>query len=146
MLDVQHSYLITRAGAFRCALPLSHVREVMRILPVKTVMGANSAVLGAAVVRGAALPVVSLPAMLGQTSGNESRFVVLRTAERDCVLAVDAVEHISALDDGAFEPLPKLLQGIDAAEAVAALDRELILTLSIAWVAAILPPGQEASV
>lgn len=137
------SYLLVRAGTFRCALPLECVREVTRPLPLSSSGCLPPAVLGASIVRGNALPVVSLPALLGLPVGNETRFVVVATSGRDCVLAVDAIERITSLDHHRFEPLPRLLQGIEAAQTIAAVDRDLIVMLDLALVETVLPPVED---
>lgn len=144
MFHSPDSHLIVRAGTLRCALPLGSVREVMRPLLLQSANGLAPAVLGISIVRGDALPVVSLPGMLGQQSGLQTRFVVVRTPRRDCVLAVDGIEGIAAIDGQQFEPMSKLLQGIEAAETIAALDRNLIVTLNMALVAAVLPQEKTA--
>ena len=96
----------------------------MRPLPLCSAAGLPNAVLGAAMVRGSVTPVVSLPILLGQPGGSESRFVAIHTSTRDCVLAVDAVEQIGQMAADSFQPLPPLLEGIQAAQGVAAADRD----------------------
>lgn len=140
MEPTSDSYLIVQAGSLRCALPLSQVGEVMRPLPVKHAEGLPPGVLGAAVVRGRALPVVSLPVLLRQSGAEETRFVVLHTPGCDCILSVGAVEAIAAIEPAAWEQLPKLLERLDAAAAIAASDQDLIVSLDTARILAILPP------
>jgi chemotaxis signal transduction protein len=86
---------------------------------------------------------VSLKTILGQPGGAESRFVVVRTPDRDCVLAVDSVETIASIDERGFSPLPSLLHGIEAARAIAAADRDLMVTLDLAMVASMLPAADK---
>lgn len=136
-------FLIVRAGSLRCALPLSRVGEVMRPLPVKAARGAGPGVLGAAVVRGEPLAVVSLSELLQQAGGQATRFVVVRTPGRACVLAVEAVEAIAPLEDSAWQKLPKLLQNLDTADEIAAMDEELVVTLNLGRVLEKLPPAAE---
>ncbi len=140
MHDLEQSYLLVRAGAFRCALPLRVVKAVMRPLPLRSASSLSAAVLGVTTFRGAFAPVVSLPILLGQPAGCESRFVALVTGGgRDCVLAVDAVEQIGKLQDASFQPLPPLLQGMSAAQAVVAADPDFALTLNLGLVENLLP-------
>jgi purine-binding chemotaxis protein CheW len=138
------TFLIVRAGALRCALPLSQVREVMRLLPIKAADGLLPGVLGATVVRGNPLPVVGLPQLLKQSSANVSRFVVVTTLGRECVLAVDHVEAISSLEEAEWQRMPNLLQQISSADEIAAVDRDLIVTLDMGRLMAALPEPEAA--
>ena len=56
--------LAMRAGDRVCAVPLAHVSEVMRPLPIEPLAGAPPFVPGLAIVRGKATPVVDLTAVL----------------------------------------------------------------------------------
>jgi purine-binding chemotaxis protein CheW len=127
------SHLVARVGDKRVALRLAHVVEVMRPLPVATLGGTPPFVLGAAVVRGSAVPVVDARALLGEgpASTRDARFVSVRVGDRRAVLAVDAVLGVRALDDVSVGQMPPILR--DASEGVpellGALDRDLLLVL-----------------
>lgn len=136
------SFLILRAGALRCALPVSAVREVMRPLPIEAAYGLLPGVLGATIVRGKPVPVVSLDRLLHQPEEAPTRFVVVRTPGRDCVLACTAVESIMRLDGREWQKLPNLLQSLRAAGQIAAADGDLVVTLEMGRV---LPPLEEVS-
>src|SRR5205809_310773 len=56
-----------RSGA--CALPLMHVIETMRPLPIEPMACALSFVRGISIIRGAPTPVVDLGALLGTSDG-----------------------------------------------------------------------------
>ncbi|HEY6005476.1 MAG TPA: chemotaxis protein CheW [Anaeromyxobacter sp.] len=130
------SYLVSHAGGKRLALPLADVIEVMRPLPVSRLEGAPEFVLGAAVVRGAPVPVIDAGALVGAAPGGRtpSRLVSLRVGTRRAALAVDELIGIHALDASELEAVPPLLRGVaaGAADAVAALDEELVLVLASA--------------
>jgi len=128
------SGLVVTAGARACALPIEHVVETMRPLPVEPMPGAPKFVLGLATVRGAPLPVVGLSALLGVASPRTpTRFVTVRVAARSVSLAVDAVEGVVALDRAKFEALPPLVRDAgDAIEALAPLDDRFLLVLRAA--------------
>jgi purine-binding chemotaxis protein CheW len=126
------SHLVARAGEKRLALRLGDVVEVMRPLPVSTLAGTPSFVLGAAVVRGSAVPVIDARALLGERPGSspDARFVSLRTGERRAVLAVDAVLGVRTLDADSVPEMPPLLQaGEGVSQRLGALDRDLLLVL-----------------
>lgn len=130
------SYLVSRAGGKRLALPLADVIEVMRPLPVSRLEGAPEFVLGAAVVRGSPVPVIDAGALLGAApeARTPSRLVSLRVGARRAALAVEELLGIHALDASELEVVPPLLRGVasGAAEAVAALDEELLVVLGSA--------------
>lgn len=123
---------MVRAGALRCALPLAMVREVMRRQPLARAENLAPGVLGVSVVRGEAVPVVSLGSLLEQPPEAESRFVVVRTPGKDCVLAVSAVESIVRIEPDRWQQMPKLLRRLSFAEEIAAADQDLIVTLDTA--------------
>jgi purine-binding chemotaxis protein CheW len=115
------------------ALALSDVAEVMRPLRVSSVEGAPPFVLGVGVVRGTPVPVIDARLLLGEPSspGPAGRWISLRLGSRRAALAVDDVLGTRTLDDATLETMPPLLRSAapGAAEAVAALDDELILVM-----------------
>ncbi len=136
--------LALRTRRYACAMPLAHIVEVMRPLPVEPLAGAPAGVAGLAIIRGRATPVVDLAALLddGATaSGGSARFVTLRIGARSIALLVEAVLSVRALARVQFEELPPLWQGAHppAVAALGALDRELFLVLE----AARLLPGHD---
>ena len=56
--------LVVTAGALDCGIPLSHVAEIMRPLPIEPIAGMPHFVRGIALIRGAPTPVVNLMAIL----------------------------------------------------------------------------------
>ncbi len=126
------TYLLVRAGEKLVALALTDVIETMRPLPVSALDGAPTFVLGAAVVRGAPVPVVDARALLGEdrVARPPGRFVSLRQGARRAALAVDDVLGVRTLG-AELGALPPLLQGVAAglADAVAAIDEQLLLVL-----------------
>jgi purine-binding chemotaxis protein CheW len=146
LVQLEHkteTFLVVRSGDLRCALPLSQVREIMRPLPVNAAEGLPPGVLGISLVRGVPLPVVSLASLLRQPGGQESRFVVVRTPGRDCVLAVDEVNSITDFEAHAWQQMPKLLQRIAFAAEIAAADEDIVVTLDTGRIVAEFPPQQE---
>lgn len=133
------TFLLVDAGALRCALPLSLVREVMRPLPLRLIDGLGPAVLGAAIVRGIPLPVLSLPLLLGQTPSAAGRFVVFSAGEKDCVLAVDAVRQIASIHGEQWRQKPRLLDRVEFADRLAVEDHDLIASLDTARLLAEIP-------
>jgi purine-binding chemotaxis protein CheW len=117
------------------ALPLERVIETMRPLPVRPIEGVPAPVLGLAVVRGAAIPVIDAARLLGQASTSPpQRFVTLRVGERAAALAVHGVRGICALRESQLRALPPLLSQADGGgvRAMAMLDDALVLVLESA--------------
>jgi purine-binding chemotaxis protein CheW len=114
-----------------CALPLEHVEETMRPLPVEAIAGVPSYVLGVSIIRGVPVPVVDTAGLISAEPGLPSRFVTIRAGRRHVALAVDAVLEIRPLPAEWLAELPPLL-GPDRADAIAALgslDARLLVVL-----------------
>lgn len=124
-------HLVCTAGGRRCALPIGHVVETMRPLPVEAVAGAPEFVAGLALIRGAPTPVVVLGCLLGATAASSwGRFVLVTAGARRVALAVDAVLGVRELDAAALQALPPLFEeGAGAIASVAALDGELLVVI-----------------
>ena len=123
--------LVCRVSSRFCALPLMHIREVMRPLPIEAIAGVRPPVRGVAIVRGAPVPVLDLSHLLSGREAQPQRFVTLRLGERSVALAVDAVVGIRTIPPNASQELPPLLRDADG-EAIArigTLDAELLVVL-----------------
>ena len=122
--------LLVRAAGRLCAVPIAHVVEVMRALPVEPIPGAPSFVPGLAIIRGAPMPVVDLGLVTGGRSAS-GRFVTLRLGDRRAALAVDAVVGVRTVDARLLQTLPPLLRdaGAEVVDTVGVLDGELLVAL-----------------
>jgi purine-binding chemotaxis protein CheW len=131
----QMAVLLCRSGGRTCAIPLQHVGETMRALPIDPVPDLPACVAGAAMVRGAVTPVLDLGCLIGANpdtrTGAGRYFVSLRIGGRQAALAVDAVLGVASLGAGELEQTPPLLAaGAEAAVgAIAARDAALLLVL-----------------
>jgi purine-binding chemotaxis protein CheW len=128
--------LVVEAGGLRAGIPLSHVREIMRPLPIAALALAPAFVLGLSVIRGASVPVVDLGSVLGRGAHEDSlgRFVSILVDGRAIALAVHAVTGILALESGAASALPPLLSHAagEVVEELALNDAALLLVLRTA--------------
>lgn len=126
--------VLARAGALICALPVLSVSETMRALPIRPARGGIPFVLGVAVIRGAALPVLDLAAFLGAGAGSGQRFVVVRAGPRQLALSVDEVLGVSRLEASTLERAPPLLDRALAehVEGLGALDHHVVVLLRAA--------------
>jgi purine-binding chemotaxis protein CheW len=132
----QRLSLLCRVSAHLCALPLEHVVETMRPLPVEIVGSAPEFVSGLSIVRGVPLPVVDTGSLLGAGESRPTRFVTVKAGKRFVMLAVDAVLGLRAIPPDSLQELPPLL-GDARAElitAIGAIDSELLLVLRTARV------------
>ena len=128
--------LLVRVAGVLCALPLAEVVETMRPLPVEPLADAPDFILGMACIRGAAVPVVRLPALFqGDHHGDPlTRFVTLRVGQRCIALAVQSIAGVADLDEQVFGSLPPLLQSArtEFVQAMGTLDAEFLVTLNTA--------------
>jgi purine-binding chemotaxis protein CheW len=135
-------YLICRSDDKLCALPLRHVAETMRALPIEALPAMPEFLLGAAIVRGEVMPVVDAAALLstdGKRRGLVSRFITLKLGtehdgDRRIALAVDAVLGVRMLERNIASGIAPLLSDAQQRliDAVAMLDSELLLVLQAA--------------
>src|SRR5437899_7283588 len=103
--------LIVGLQSRMCAVPLAHVIETMRPLPVEPLAGVPSFVKGVAIIRGIPTPVVDLGAVLGTPIEIAERFVTVRVGDKQVALAVNAVLGVYDLDTiKTIQELPPLLQ------------------------------------
>ncbi len=129
--DCRTSWLVSRAHTHLCAIPLEHVIEIMRPLPMQAVAGAPGYVRGLCIIRGSAVPVVDTGLLVGDHASEAGRLVSVRAGGRTIALATEAVLGIHTIDAETFKELPPLLQEA-AGETVAAmgiLDAELLFLL-----------------
>jgi purine-binding chemotaxis protein CheW len=118
-----------------CAVPLMHVVETMRPLPVEPIAGMPSFLRGVSIIRGIPTPIVDLGALLGAPGGLAERLVTLRFSDRQVALSVDAVLGVRALDRSTIQELSPLLRGAsqDVVEAIGTLDDEFLMVLRTGW-------------
>jgi purine-binding chemotaxis protein CheW len=127
--------LICRVRSLCCALRVSHVVETMRPQPVEPLASAPGFVMGVAVIRGVAVPVVDVGALLGSSEPpRPTRFITLAIGKRSVALAVEGIVGVRILPDDALEELPPLLRdaSLDAVERIGTLDASLLVVLRTA--------------
>jgi purine-binding chemotaxis protein CheW len=132
--DGSMTVLLCRVGDLVCAIPIARVTEVMRGLAVDPFSGMPAFVLGLAIIRGAAVPVVDAGGLLGAANSGGAYFVTIDIAGRPIALAIDEIVGVRRIAEATLAPLPPLLSNIadDAVAAVRARDGELLLMLDSA--------------
>ena len=119
-----------------CALPLVHVIETMRPLPIETFAGLPTFVRGVAIIRGVPTPVIDLGAVLGKPVERAERFVTIRAGERQVALSVNGVLGVREIETiAAIGEFPPLLQGAseNALERIGTLDEQVLAVLGEGW-------------
>ncbi len=126
--------VIELAGCI-CAIPLSHVIETMRPLPVVPISSTLPFVRGMAVIRGIPTPVLDLGKLVGTPDEPARRFVTLRLGQRQVVLSVREVLGIIEMDPTTMMDMPSLLVGSsdNVIEAVGACDTQALVVLRSGW-------------
>jgi purine-binding chemotaxis protein CheW len=127
--------LICRVRSLCCALRVSHVVETMRPQPLEPLTSAPGFVVGVAVIRGVAVPVVDVGALLGSSEPpRPTRFITLAIGQRSVALAVEGIVGVRILPDDALEELPPLLRdaSLAAVERIGTLDASLLVVLRTA--------------
>lgn len=127
--------MLCRVGARLCALPLDHVVETMRPLPIESLPGAPAFVRGLSMIRGVPVPVVDAGALLDAGDPPKpTRFVSVKAGHRHVVLAVEEVLGVRDLPAASLRVLPPLLgeAGAGVVSAIGALDSAFLLVLQAA--------------
>lgn len=134
--DGAATYLLCRVSRQLHAIPIEHVIEVMRMLPIEPVASAPSYVRGVSIVRGVPTPVVDTGLLTGGTETLARRLVEIKTEGRVIALVVEDVLGIRTLQSSRCGELPPLLRDV-ASETIAGigtLDTSLLLILRLAKV------------
>ena len=128
--------LFVTLGSCACAIPIHHVSETMRPLPIESIAGMPEFVRGISLIRGAPVPVVDLQALLGDAAHDVScqRFVTVKAGERTVALAVEGVLGVRGMDATALDELPSLLRESEPGviDAIGRTDEQLLLVLRTA--------------
>src|SRR5882724_703813 len=135
-IAVKRKALIVEIESRVCALPLAHVIETMRPLPIESLADVPSFVRGVAIIRGIPTPVVDLGAMLGRLNECVERFVIVRIGQKQIALSVSTVLGIRDLEPAMMiQELPSLLKGAskDVVEEIGTLDEQVLLILREGW-------------
>ncbi|HZH02668.1 MAG TPA: chemotaxis protein CheW [Myxococcaceae bacterium] len=98
------------AGAYRYALDVMRVEEVLEPVPVTPVFGAPDFVEGVVRLRDSVLPVVALSVRMGTrpSPGRKPKFLIARVADRRVALRVDGLDGVARVSRGDLRPVPGL--------------------------------------
>lgn len=143
MSDKAHSertWVGFEVGGVAYALPIQHVREIIRPLPMQVLPHASKTVIGVVDHRGDVVPIVDLRLRFRTRSSTDlghTRWVIANWQGRLIGLVVDRVIEVFSLQDSDARPVPDLgrpqdVHGITAAYSHAG---RLVFTLDIERVA-----------
>jgi purine-binding chemotaxis protein CheW len=130
--EVSMGVLVCRVRRRLCAIPLAHVVETMRPLPIEALTTTLTAVMGVAIIRGVPVPVVDPGSLLGTDEApSPTRFVTVMVDGRRVALAVEEVVGVRDFPASDLEDLPPLLRdvGAEIISAVGVLDDALLIVL-----------------
>jgi purine-binding chemotaxis protein CheW len=119
-----------------CAVPLTHVIETMRPLPVERIAGVPSFVQGVSIIRGIPTPVIDLEAVVGTPNEGVERFVTLQMGDRQVALSVNAVLGVRDLGGVmTMREVPPLLHRAsnEVIETIGTLDEQVLMVLRESW-------------
>lgn len=123
-------------GGVVYAVPIQHVREIIRPLPMQVLPHASETVIGVIDHRGDVVPIVDLRVRFrakSSTQPSHTRWVIVNWQGRLTGLAVDRVTEVFSLNEAEARPVPDLghgqdIHGITAAYSYAG---RLVFTLDI---------------
>lgn len=127
------SALLFRVQSRLYALPVAHVVETMRPLPVERLANASLAIRGLALIRGVPTPVVSLASLLDEEA-HFTRFITITTGRGPIALTASAVLGVHPIVASSLRDLPPLLKDAnsEAVSAIGTADAELLTVLNAA--------------
>jgi purine-binding chemotaxis protein CheW len=129
--EIADRALVGRVATVMCAIPVVHVVETLRPLPVEPVGTGPGFIRGVSIIRGIPTVVIDTAAVLGTTASTPTRFVVVRVGERRVALTFDEVLDVRRVEKTAFADLPPLVRAVtaDAVAAITTADAELLVLL-----------------
>lgn len=131
-VQVINHALIARVGSLTCALPIEHVVETMRPLPVDPREVSAPFVKGLAIIRSEPTVVIDTALLLATVGAEPTRFVVVRAGSRKIALTFDHVTGVEQLGATLSELPPLARKAGDVIQSIAAIDRGLVVVLEAA--------------
>lgn len=129
------SFLVFRLNTVVCAIPLKHVSEVMRPLPLDKFASLPHFYAGVSVIRGIPTPVLDLKKTLGvddeETPSRRERFVLVDSEKQKIACLVDEVLGIEDIDPQFITKTLGFFQKAnrDLITGMGTLDQKLLLVL-----------------
>jgi len=118
------------------AVPLTSIRQIIKMMPITMVPRAPDYVLGIISVRGNIIPVFDLRRRLNLPATEptrKTRIIVVAGGRYTLGLIVDGVEQVARLPETGLEPPPSMLAGVEAGyiEGIGRHNQKMILVLAL---------------
>jgi purine-binding chemotaxis protein CheW len=117
-------------------VPLTSIRQIIKMMPITMVPRAPAFVLGIISLRGSIIPIFDLRRRLNLQSAETTRRTrIVVVAEEACTvgLIVDAVEQVVRIPETSLEPPPPMLAGIEAGyiKGIGRYSQKMVLVLAL---------------
>ena len=134
--NAERTWVGFEVGGVAYAVPIQHVREIIRPLPMQVLPHASETVIGVIDHRGDVVPIVDLRVRFRAKSSapsSHTRWVIANWQGRLTGLAVDRVIEVFSLNEAEARPVPDLGHGQDVHGITAAYSHagRLVFTLDI---------------
>ena len=122
--------VIFTLGTEEYALPIKTVQEIIRYTEPRSVASNDSSVRGVISLRGKIVPVYDLAGRLGVHSvvSEESKIVIVETAEQVVGIVVDGVEEVMTVEDDQLDHVP--VADATLMDSIAKLGEQLVVLLN----------------
>ncbi len=117
-------------------VPLTSIRQIIKMMPITMVPRAPGFVLGIISLRGSIIPIFDLRRRLNLQSAEttrQTRIIVVAASSCTVGLIVDAVEQVVRIPETSLEPPPPMLAGIEAGyiKGIGRYSRKMVLVLAL---------------
>jgi purine-binding chemotaxis protein CheW len=124
-----------RLGGEEYAVPVSDVREVLKIIQLTIVPNTPNYILGVMSLRGTMLPIIDLCRRFGLPAGDQdqkSRIVVVSSADEEVGLLVDRVTGVFSILPDEIKPAPENIeQGAEYLRGIVRQEERLYILLDL---------------
>jgi purine-binding chemotaxis protein CheW len=128
-MEVAQQFVVFHLGGEEYALPIAQIQEVIRYTKPRSVASGDRWVIGVISLRGKIVPVVDLAGRLSvsATSDEESKIVIVETADQTVGMIVDAVDEVISIEQGQLDTTTIVDREI--VSGIAKVDERLVVTL-----------------
>ena len=128
-IEGAQQFVVFRLGGEEYALPIAQIQEVIRYTRPRSVASSDAWVIGVISLRGKIVPVVDLAGRLGvsATSDEESKIVIVETADQTVGMIVDAVDEVISIEEDQLDT--GTIVDREIVSGIAKVDDRLVVTL-----------------
>jgi purine-binding chemotaxis protein CheW len=127
--EIAQQFVVFHLGGEEYALPIAQIQEVIRYTKPRSVASSDAWVIGVISLRGKIVPVVDLAGRLGvsATSDEESKIVIVETADQTVGMIVDAVDEVISIEQQQLDT--STIVDREIVSGIARVDERLVVTL-----------------